>query len=351
MSESVMNLEKPASVGPAPAMQQDSDVWVKSYCYVRTAMVGLLVGLGVAVLYQTWRQGWHPLGSVSAYYYTPAQGIFVGGLIGLGACMIALKGTNDVEDVFLNLGGMFAAVVAIVPTSRGEDYRTAVLACQKTGDSLLGTVTQKDSGLDCPTVNALADAARANVENNISTLLIVGVIGLIATALFALRYRGFGRGASTVRNPSSPHKFWWGFGAAVLVWAAGSFVFVAYTDWFAGNAHYIAAGGLFLCIVVVAMANAFRRRDTQPPPDGSALTRTLNIVGAATVDLIRPSRVDPYVWLARLMLVAAVAGIVLELSHVISLFVLEIVVAGLFLGFWMWQTVERLPRAGQPAGQ
>jgi hypothetical protein len=39
------------------------------------------------------------------------------------------------------------------------------------------------------------------------------------------------------------------------------------------------------------------------------------------------------------------------LSHVISLFVLEIVVAGLFLAFWMWQTVERLPRPGQAAGQ
>jgi len=348
MSESVIELEKPRAIRVAPAAGQDSDVWVRSYCYVRTAMVGLLLGLGVAVLYQTGLQGWQPLGSVSAYYYTPAQAIFVGGLIGLGACMIALKGTNDVEDVFLNLGGMFAAVVAIVPTSRGEDYQTAVQACQETSDSL----TQTASTVDCPTVNALADAARANVNNNTSTLLIVGAIGLAATGLFALRYRRLSRSvASPLRSPSSPQKFWWGFGAALAVWVAGAVVFLAYTDWFVGHAHYVAAGGLFLCIVVVAMANAFRRKDTQTTAHGSALSRTLNLVSQATVDLIRPSRVDAYVWLARLMLIAALAGTVLELSHVISLFVLEIVVAGLFLAFWMWQTVERLPRPGQAAGQ
>jgi hypothetical protein len=38
-----------------------------------------------------------------------------------------------VEEVFLNLGGMFAAAVAIVPTSRGEDYETAVRACDQGG--------------------------------------------------------------------------------------------------------------------------------------------------------------------------------------------------------------------------
>src|SRR5262245_15979308 len=103
----------PSRVGGA-ALGTD-DTWMKSYRYLRTAIVGLLVALGVAVGYQTWRQDFDLLGSVSAYYYTPAQAIFVGALIGMAACMIALKGTTAVEDVFLNLGGMFAAVVAVVP--------------------------------------------------------------------------------------------------------------------------------------------------------------------------------------------------------------------------------------------
>jgi hypothetical protein len=77
--------------GAAAAQQQDSDTLAKSYRYLRLAMVGLLLCLAVAVVYQGVRQG-NLLGSVSAYYYTPAQAIFVGGLIGLGACMIALKG-------------------------------------------------------------------------------------------------------------------------------------------------------------------------------------------------------------------------------------------------------------------
>ena len=54
-------------------------------------MVGLLIALAVAVFYQTSQQGSF-LTSVSAYYYTPAQAVFVGALIGLGASMIALQG-------------------------------------------------------------------------------------------------------------------------------------------------------------------------------------------------------------------------------------------------------------------
>ena len=70
------------------------DVREKTYTFLRMALVALLVSLGVAVIWQTYRQGWQILDSVSAYYYTPAQPIFVGALIGLGACMIALRGGN-----------------------------------------------------------------------------------------------------------------------------------------------------------------------------------------------------------------------------------------------------------------
>src|SRR5215207_981942 len=94
-----------------------NDTLTKSYRYLRTAMAGLLVCLAAAVVYQSVRQD-DLLGSVSAYYYTSAQGIFVGALIGLGACMIALQGTTLVEDIFLNLGGVCAAIVAVVPTAR-----------------------------------------------------------------------------------------------------------------------------------------------------------------------------------------------------------------------------------------
>jgi len=108
----------------------------KSYRYLRIAMVGLLIALAAAVFYQSSQQGSF-LASVSAYYYTPAQAVFVGALIGLGACMIALQGLTDAEDQFLNLGGIFAIVVAIVPTGRGADFQTAVQACRESGGTLL----------------------------------------------------------------------------------------------------------------------------------------------------------------------------------------------------------------------
>lgn len=299
------------------------DFRAKTYAYLRTTIVALLVGLAVAVFYQTWHQGFF-LSSVSAYYYTPAQGIFVGALIGLGACMIALRGTTDVEDVFLNFGGMFAAVVAIVPTSRGEDYRAAVRACEQADSPLL---TQKAStDLDCPTVLGLFDATRANVENNMVALLVVGVLGLLATLLFARRDKSKHR-----VDPSDVRKFWWGFGAAAIVLAVGGVAFWAYTEWFIDHAHYLAAVGLLACIVVVAMANALRRQRTQRG-DASA-DRTLHDA------LVRSP--DYYAKIAWAMVGVAAVGTLLMFVNVISLFLLEIVVAALFAVFWMVQTVEQ----------
>jgi hypothetical protein len=47
--------------------QQADDIAVKSYTYLRLAIVGLLIAVGTAVLYQSAHQGSF-LASVSAYY-------------------------------------------------------------------------------------------------------------------------------------------------------------------------------------------------------------------------------------------------------------------------------------------
>jgi hypothetical protein len=344
MSDDVRDEVMEARAAFAAGRQQGSDTWEKSYTYLRTAMVALLVGLGAAVGYQTWRQEWDLLGSVSAYYYTPAQAIFVGALIGLGACMIALKGTNVVEDLFLNLGGIFAAVVAIVPTSRGTDHRTAVDACEQ-------VLTEKaTTNLDCPTVRALEEATAANVENNMFALLVVGALALVATVYFARGDRRWNdRGASsevprTDPNPSqkgSRQKFWWGLLPAVVVWAAGGAGLWRYESWLIDHAHYIAAGGLFICIVVVAVANALRHEGKQTG-GATALEQTVNAVRATGEVLIRkPNRRDPYVYLAWAMLVGAGIMLFAMWRFHMSLFWVEIVVALLFVLFWFVQTIER----------
>src|SRR5919108_6426097 len=84
--------------GATAARQQGSDSLAKSYRYLRLAMVGLLLCLAVAVLIQSWRQGGNFLGSVSAYYYTPAQAIFVGGRVGHGARMNGAQGKCTVHE-------------------------------------------------------------------------------------------------------------------------------------------------------------------------------------------------------------------------------------------------------------
>jgi hypothetical protein len=289
----------------------------KSYRYLRIAMVGLLIALAAAVFYQSSQQDSF-LASVSAYYSTPAQAVFVGALIGLGASMIALQGLTDAEDQFLNLGGIFAIVVAIVPTGRGADFESAVRACRESGGTLL--THQASTNLDCPGALALQDATRANVENNMAALLIVGGLTLVLTAVILLKGKAAKHGTE---------GRWWvigGFSAAVVLWVAGLIALAVSVDWLAGHGHYIAAGGLLLSILLVAGANAHRRQ--QRP----------TVRHARKGDVLKSPRA--YTWIAIAMLVVSGVLIVLWLTNAISLFWVEILVALLFVLFWIVQTID-----------
>jgi hypothetical protein len=289
-------------------------IQAQSYRYLRVVIVGLLVALAVAVFYQASRQG-SVLASVSAYYYTPAQAIFVGALIGLGVSMISMQGRSGAEDTFLNVGGICAIVVAIVPTGRGADFHTAVQACQKSGGTLL--TNRASPNLDCPTVRALQEATRANVENNVAALLIVGGLALVLSAVILIRDRSAGNG--------TPGRAWAlaGFLAALVMWLCGLVALTVSVDWLAGHAHYIAAAGLLLGIILVAAANAHRRQEKP------TIKRAFS-----------SPREYYYTWAAIAMLAGAVVLIALWLAGVISLFWVEIFVALLFIAFWTLQTVE-----------
>jgi hypothetical protein len=295
---------------------RDTDVWLKTYRYLRIAMALLLIALAIAVFYQSDKQG-SLLASVSAYYYTPAQTIFVGGLIGLGACMIALKGTTPVEDTFLNLGGMFAVVVAIVPTSRGRDYEDLVKTCGAAQDKTLGAP-------DCAGVRELAESARANIENNVFAALLTGSLALAAAVAFMVLDRRRQHG----------HRFSWpAFAAAAAVLVAGWVAFYRYRDGVSHNAHWIGALSLFVCIFVVAFENARRQQGGKGP---------LGQLNARTV--LKRAR-DFYTWIATALLVIGVISVVAWWRHWITLFWLEIIVFLLFVAFWVAQTVEQ---GGEP---
>ena len=94
-------------------------VYRSTYRYLRWVMVAALVALFLSVLIQSLMAGcW--LGSVSAYYYTPARTVFVGALIVFGSALIAYKGRAPEEDVALNFAGYMAIVVAMVPTTEDD---------------------------------------------------------------------------------------------------------------------------------------------------------------------------------------------------------------------------------------
>ena len=314
---------------------ESTEIQAMSYRYLRIAMVGLLLALAAAVFYQSAQQ--HSfLASVSAYYYTPAQAVFVGALIGLGASMIALQGMTPPEDVFLNLGGMFAIVVAIVPTGRGADFETAVQACRDSGGTLL--THQASKNIDCPGVLALRDAARANVENNMAALLAVGGLALVLAGVFLFK-------DWTAKRDAEGRK--WvlaGFFAAVLVWLGGLIALAASVGWLARNGHYIATIGLLLGILAVAGANAFRLEQRRAKPSGDS---------PGVMDVLKSAPTNGYVYIAAAMLVVSVVLIVLWAINAITLFWAEISVAFLFVLFWSVQTVDvelEAQRSGSRSG-
>jgi hypothetical protein len=313
-----------------------SDIEGKSYRYLRMTIVVLPLGLAVAVVYQIAVDHFRILGSVSAYYHTPAQAIFVSALIAIGACMVALKGTTELEDIFLNLGGMFAAVVAIIPTARQADFASTVNICRETA----GAATAPTDLLEkCGSVEGLLKTTTENVQNNMTALLVLGALGLVITVTFALADRKTDRAVAA-------KKLAWGLGVSVVLLALGWFALLMYTEWLVLWGHYIAASGLSVCIFVVTVANALRRQGT-PLPTGSLPRQVAGTASAARRALFRWP-LDAYAWVAWAMIGnLLIMGTLWGLS-IVTLFWFEIALTVGFIAFWLVQTVELM---GDPSGQ
>ena len=275
---------------------------IKTYRYLRLAMLGMLVLLGAGVLIE---RGHNEAGcfqpSISDYYYTPAQAVFVGSLITIGICMIALKGSTEWEDILLNLGGMLAPVVAFVPTP---------------------------AGATCSSVPDIAPDIAANVANNIPALFIAGAAGVVTVIVLAWRDRA---GARSHWN----HRHTIGILVALAVLLGGFAWFLWERESFIGNAHYAAAFPLFGAIVAVAVINA------------RELTR--DRTGAmATGHVVR----NRYFVVASLMVVLPVlewlVSTVVTWNHVVLW--AETTVLVLFAAFWALQTQELWSEGVRGAG-
>jgi hypothetical protein len=275
----------------APGVRADVSYQVRSYRYLRIGIVGLLIALGAAVIYQRVQPACG-LSSVSAYFYTPARSVFVAGLVSFGVCMLVLRGMNLAEDIFLNIGGIFALLVAFVPVGGGS-----------------GSCQDPDTKVS------------ASVQDNITALLIVGALAIAgACTLLAIRWKGL----------EKAHR-WWALAegiVALALWTGMLIAITFYLSWALRYVHYIAAISLAACIIAVAAANAYRH-DVTPYRDSPPKTAL---------------RADPvrflYTWIAAGMLVITVILLVLAVTSVITVFWVEISVAAMFAVFWSAQTIQ-----------
>ena len=213
----------PGGVAPNELDHREQVYAIRTWRYLRLAMIVLVVGLGVSIGYE--RAKTHPgcfQRSISAYYYTPVHAVFVGALIAIGTCLVCLRGNTEIEDLLLNVSGMLAPVVALVPIA--------------------------DTG-SCASVLGTAHDRNVNIANNVFALLGVGLVGVLILAVLLTR-----RLLAHLGRPSVTSLV--GNGVGVALWVLTLVMFAAFRAVFTHIAHYAAAVTLFACILVVVIINA-----------------------------------------------------------------------------------------------
>jgi hypothetical protein len=265
---------------------------LKTYRYLRVGMVLLMVMLAVSILvdrvdgpageFQT---------SISDYYYTPVQSVLVGSLVAVGACLIIMRAERDVEDIFLNLAGMFAPLVAFVPIDR-EGVTDGVLS---------------------------SASAAAFVDNNVKTLVITGALAMVLAVVVLVR------SWPSLDDPMVRLRRVLGLLAAGAIVLGTWLWYDLHPDSFQGTGAYVAGGhftaaiSLFVCMGVVVLWNTL-------PPVAPAFRAVYAAIVAlmvlnGVVGLLFGLEVGPFDWRYWLLAVET-AGIVL------------------FVVFWIVQTVE-----------
>lgn len=281
----------------------DDDFMIRSYRYLRSALVITTLTLSISLVIEIVGAGCYQ-GSISAFYYTPVHSVFIGVLFVIGVSLVALIGRDRVEDLFFNLAGFLAPVVALVPTERPGD--------------LCG-----------PEDRLLAFPNTLLVKNNTVALFLGFAVAFAVAAKVAGELRGMSR-ANRV-----------GLGLSAVVLAVGVVWYLAWNDVFLRRAHGAAAVAMFVAIWMAVMVNA----DFSGPVRRllSALYRWLAVPEQAhNDDSVHATRYRP--WYRATAVAMAVAGVVLGLavragvSH--AVFWLEVAEIIPFTGFWLLQTIE-----------
>lgn len=270
---------------PKSDAEQGLDL-IYTYRYLRAGMVALLFMLVFTVAYQVVVAGGCVLGSISAYYFTPARAIFIGALCGLGALLVVHKARSHEEDVLLDFSGVMAIVVAIVPTV-------------------------PDQGCAGSASLPAADVAAA-VRNNIWTLVVVLAAAMVTRAVIRKRTGQMGR-------PST--------GGTLVSWICGLILaaelvfFLVKRDSFIALSHGIAAVTMVGGVIAVMVFNALN----QPGDERGQRFRKTYYAIAVALGVSLAAAVGLHLWLP-------------GFGHFVL--VAELVVIALFIAFWIAQTIE-----------
>lgn len=200
------------------AKRSGNDVALDTYRFLRGGMVVMAVLLGAALAVERAHATcWQT--SISAYYFTTAHAVFIGALFAIGAMLIVYQGASDTENTLLNLAGVLAFAIAVVPTTRPV--------------------------LQCGTTDPVAVQTGAAVLFNAWTVTVVLAGSRVASWLLF--------------RPTRPNTL---LGTAAVwlqraVFGTGVVVLIAAPDWFRVNAHGIAAAAMFGAIVLTVFNSAF----------------------------------------------------------------------------------------------
>ena len=305
-----------AARGAAPSRSTET------YRYLRLSIVLLALLLAASVAIEAWwgtETGLEP-GSISAYYYTPVRGVFIGTLVAMGLGLIAIHGRDwGWEDALLNLSGMLATVVAFVPT---PVLGTDALPCPADFKS-----NEKCVPLDF----------QDDVGNNVWALLFLAVVGLVVAAVLTRPSREF----------VQKRKQWLvGYCAAAVLVIAGGLAFGLDRDFFLRWAHYAAAIPMFGLLVVVGVINGMAsdraRSEGREPPEIPGVTRNLKhwYFGLSVV-------------MCGIVLSALIYALAVDeenKSHT-WLFWVEVALLALFSLFWTLQTIDFWNEGLPPPGR
>ena len=209
---------------------------VKTYNYLRIALAALVLLLFVSVALEWWAADGCLQPSISAYYFTPVRAVFIGVLVTMGVCLVALKGNTDGEDVLMNLAGHARRRAS--PSSRRAPRAGAA---------------PRDAGVGIP----------AGVANNMPALFVTG----LAVGVVARGHRPAGGRAAC----GSARRNRLGLGLTLARPRGGVVWFVVARDSFLARGHDAAAIPMFLAIIAVVWLNA---RDVQQAVQQGAVPAT-----------------------------------------------------------------------------